>query len=300
MNFERGTAAYQIRRDAQYFATKVFGYRIMTKVYYKILLHTTPDLKNPKTLNEKINWLKLNDFPHNPLVIQCADKYRVREYVTESIGEEYLVPLIGVWDKAEDINYESLPDKFILKCNHGCAYNILVDDKKAIDTVATNKRLSKWLKEDFSYFNAEPQYHKISRKIICEKHLGQNLIDYKFWCLNGKTAFYYITSGAYGHASGRSLVHYYPDGSRTPFQREGYGSDDYPQDRAVIKQMMILAEKLAKPFPFVRVDFFMVDGHIYFSELTFTPGGGFNAHKPQSAFDKEGDKLDISGMINKK
>ena len=297
MNFERGTTAYKIRRAAQATATRLLGYTCMTKVFYRILLHTPPDLKNPKTLNEKISWLKLYDFPHNPLVIQCADKYRVREYVKEKIGEEYLVPLLGVWDHASEIDYDKLPDKFILKCNHGCAYNLLVDDKNALDTQAANKQLEKWLREDFSYFNAETQYHTIPRKIICEKHLGQNLMDYKFFCLNGKVAFYYITSGAYGHASGRSLVHYYPDGSRTPFQREGYGSNDYPQERPVIEKMMELSEKLSASFPFVRVDFFMVDGHIYFSELTFTPGGGYNAHKPQEAFDKEGDKLDISAEM---
>ena len=192
----------------------------------------------------------------------------------------YLVSLLGAWNSVSEIDFDSLPERCILKCNHGCAYNILVDDKAKLNIPATRKQLDKWLKEDFSLFNAEPHYHFISRKIVCEEHLGKNLVDYKFFCFNGKVHFYYASEGLLDDRSAK-MRHYMRDGSVAPFQREGYGEADFAYTETV-KEMIGLAELLASEFTFVRVDFFLANGRIYFAELTFTPGGGYMELSPNS------------------
>ena len=213
----------------------------------------------------------------------------IRIDLSKKIGDEILVHLLGVYNRASEIDFEKLPDKFILKCNHGCAYNILVNDKTKLNIPATKKQLDKWLKEDFSLFNAEPQYHFIPRKIICEKYLGENLIDYKFFCFNGHVEFYYVSEGLLNDRTAK-MKHYLRDGSVAPFQREGYAEADFPFDENV-KKMIEYAEILASDFTFVRVDFFLVEGKIYFAELTFTPGGGYNELTPSSYLLELGKKL---------
>ena len=121
------------------------------------------DLKNPRTFNEKLQWLKLYYYPQNDLAVKCADKYRVREYIKDKGYENTLVPLLGAWDNVEDIDWDSLPNKFVLKCNHGCAYNIVCNDKTEFDRIKAKKQLNTWLKEDFGAFNIEPHYSNIKK-----------------------------------------------------------------------------------------------------------------------------------------
>ncbi len=288
---DRNSIVYRVRRKCQAAATKVCGYKTMNQIYYRLIMHRKCNLKEPHTLNEKICWLKLYNYSQNPLAIQCSDKYRVRKYVKEKIGKEYLVPLIGQWDHADEIDFTKLPDKFILKCNHGCAYNIIVDDKNKLDVQGTKKILDSWMHEDFSLFNSEPQYHAIKRKIICEKHLGKQLVDYKFFCMNGKIRFYYVSSGLLDDRTA-AIRHYLANDTEAPFQRIGYKSADFVLDDK-LDEMKILAQKLAEEFPFVRVDFLLAENQIYFSELTYTPGGGYNVHEPQREFDKMGKYLKL-------
>jgi len=289
---QRDTYLYKLRRKCQCLATKVCGYSAMTKFYYRILLHEKCNLKNPQNMNEKICWLKLNKFVNDELVIKCADKFLVREYVKETIGEQYLVPLLGNWNKAEEIDFSKLPKKFILKCNHGCAYNILVDDKLVVDTKKIKLQLNNWLKEDFSLFNAEPHYKNIPKKIICEKHLGKNLKDYKFFCFNGKVEFYYISEGLLDDRTAK-MCHYLRNGEVAPYQRESYTQYNFELPEK-INEMVDLAEKLSKAFAFVRVDFIMdKNDDLYFSELTFTPGGGYNELSPKKYLDELGKKIEI-------
>ena len=127
-------------------------------------------------------------------MIDGADKYKVREYVKKKGLGDILVPLIGHWDKPEDIDWDSLPDKFVLKCNHGCAYNILCNDKNKFDKVEATKRLKKWMKEDFGAFNIETHYSQIKPHITCEEFLGDCIVDYKFFCFNGEPKYIYVSS----------------------------------------------------------------------------------------------------------
>lgn len=186
---DRDSILYKVRRKGQVIVHRIMPDEFMCKVYSKILLKKKVDLKNPKTFNEKIQWLKIHDFPQNKLVIQGADKYLVRQYVEEKNLGDILVPLLGEWDSAEKINWDQLPDKFVLKCNHGCAYNILCFDKNKFDKKNAIKQLNKWMKEDFGAFNIETHYSQIKPHITCEKYLGKCIIDYKFFGFNGEPKY---------------------------------------------------------------------------------------------------------------
>lgn len=136
---ERDSFIYKARRKIQVVAHKLFSNEFMSKLYFKIVLKEKLDLKNPRTFNEKLQWLKLYYYPQNDLAVKCADKYRVREYIKDKEYENTLVPLLGAWDNVEDIDWDSLPNKFVLKCNHGCAYNIVCNDKTEFDRIKAKK-----------------------------------------------------------------------------------------------------------------------------------------------------------------
>lgn len=289
---KRGSGLYKIRRKLQCLATKIVGYSGMTKIYYRIIMGEKCDLNNPRTFNEKICWLKINDFPKNQNVIDCTDKYEVRKYVKGKIGEEYLIPLLGNWDNSDAIDFSALPESFILKCNHGCGYNILVNRKCEVDINAIKLQLNKWLKEDFSLFNAEPHYHYIKRKIICEEYLGNDLVDYKFFCFKGKPEFFYVSAGLLNDDTA-VMKHFNVDGTVAPFQRTGYTERSFDIDRR-LPIMLDLASELSQPYKFVRVDFVIAKDRIWFSELTFTPGGGYNELTPSEYLVELGDRLNIS------
>ena len=233
-------------------------------------------LDNPQTFNEKIQWLKLYD--STPLKTRLADKYLVRDWVKEKIGEEYLIPLIGVWDNFDEIDFDSLPDQFVLKCNHGSGYNIIVTDKLKLDVEDAEKKINQWLNEDFAFKNGfEMHYSPIERKIIAEKYIensNSDLYDYKFWCFNGKVDYVQFLSER--NTNGLKMAFYDRKWEKQNFVYS------YPLDQKNIQKpnnldkMIELAEKLAEGFPHVRIDFYrMDDGKIYFGEITFTSASGF-------------------------
>lgn len=283
---------YNVRRKLQIAFYDVSSPETVSKVYFKKFMGYKLNLENPKTFNEKMQWLKLREWPNNELAIKCADKYRVREYIKEKGLENTLNELIGVWDNADDIDFDKLPKQFALKCNHGCGYNVIVDDKNKINIAETKQKLNKWLKEDFGKFNAEPHYSKIKPKIICEKYLGGNMTDYKFFCLNGKVEFMYIASG-FGEGVDEMMTYLDKDGKIAPFQRTSYKIKPDIEIPENFEKMKKLSEKLAKDFKFVRVDWYEVDGKIYFGELTFTPSGCLMKITPQKYDKILGDKLKI-------
>lgn len=283
----------------QVIAHKIVADEIMSKVYFKIVLGKTLDLKEPKTFNEKLQWMKLYYFPNNKQVVTCADKYAVRKYIEERGYKEQLVPLLGVWDDAKDIDWDELPNKFVLKCNHGCAYNIVVQNKIKINRKKTVHQLNQWLKEDFGAFNIELHYSKIKpHRIICEKFLGDNIIDYKFFCFNGKPKFIYVSSDLI-HDRQAQIGFFYLNGSKMPLKRDDYV--DIPQVTlpTFFPEMLDMAENLSKDFPFVRVDFFLANNRYYFAELTFTPSAGMMPFNPDIYDLKWGKMLDISVLIEK-
>ena len=276
---ERDSLLYKARRKCQVLAHKVVSNEAMSKLYFKIVLHKKLNLKNPQTFNEKIQWLKLYYYPKNPLVVNGSDKYAVREYITAKGYGDKLVPLLGVWDRAEDIDWDKLPDRFVLKCNHGCAYNIVVSDKSKLDKAATIKQLNEWLKEDFGAFNIEIHYSEIKRHVItCEEFLGENITDYKFFCFNGEPHCIYVSTDLI-HDRQAQIGFFYLDGKKMPLHRDDY--TDIPEVTlpSFYDEMKKASEDLCKDFPFVRVDFFIANNTWYFAELTFTPGAGMMPFK---------------------
>ena len=297
---ERDSILYKIRRKGQVFAHHILPDETMAKLYSYAVLKKKIDLDNPQTFNEKIQWLKIHELPYNPLVIQGADKYAVRKYIQNKGLGNTLVPLIGAWEKAEDIEWEKLPDKFVLKCNHGCAYNILCADKSKFDRAAAVKQLNKWMKEDFGAYNIELHYSKIKPHMItCEEYLGEMIIDYKFFCFNGEPKYIYVSSDLV-HDRQAHIGFFYLDGKKMPLIRDDYAPMDINELPPFFDSMKNDATILCQDFSFVRVDFFLANNTYYFAELTFTPSAGmmpFNPHR----YDLEwGQELDISREMNKR
>ena len=287
---ERNSFLYKLRRKGQTLAHKIMPNEVMSKLYYWIVLRRKLDLNNPQSFNEKIQWLKLYYFPQNSLVVKGTDKYAVREYITQKGYGDKLVPLLGVWDSAEDVEWHKLPEKFVLKCNHGCAYNIVVSDKSKLDKAETIKQLNEWLKEDFGAFNIEIHYSEIKHHvIICEEFLGESITDYKFFCFNGEPYCIYVSTDLIHDRQAR-IGFFWLDGKKMPLCRDDY--TDIPEITlpSFYDEMKKAAEVLCRDFPFVRVDFFVANNTWYFAELTFTPGAGMMPFNPEK-YDSEWGKM---------
>ena len=283
---------YKARRKIQRVLCSVFPQEFMSSLYYRIRIKEPLNLKTPTTLNEKLQWLKLYYCPNQDTVIQCADKYSVREYLSERNLEHLLNELIAVWDNADDIDWDILPQQFVLKCNHGCGYNIICADKSKLDTAEATKKLKAWMAEDYSKYDVEPHYARIPRKIICEKYLGPNVVNYNIYCMNGIPTFFSLASGL-GNGVDERLTYYYTDGRKAEFYNRRYPTDDVELS-PLLPQMVEYARLLSKDFPLVRVDLYDIDGTIVLSELTFTPGGALIPLAPPEANHKLGLQLDIS------
>ncbi len=232
------------------------------------------DLSRSESLggfNQKILWLILAC--RDPLVAACADKYRVRGYV-ESVGLKHiLAKLYGVYRVASEIDWDALPQKFAIKCNHGCGYNIICANKDALDTKEASAKLNMWLREDFGRKFYEPQYSKIKPLIVCEEYMeteaGLLPVDYKVYCFNGvpKAVLY-----CFERQSGLRLEWY--DTEWNPLEVGLIPNGRHAGKPACLDEMLEYAARLAMPFLFVRVDFYVKDGRPFFGEMTFTPAYG--------------------------
>lgn len=259
--------------------------------------HTPLDLDHPKTFSEKTQWLKLHGDLESkyPLV----DKYLVRDWVKEKIGEEYLIPLLGVWDHFDDIDFDSLPDKFMLKTNHGAGWNIPVLDKSKLDKADAKQKVETWLKLNYCYLmgGLDLQYKHIQPKIIIEKYIennGGDLYDYKFFCFNGEPKIILYVTGRYTDEH-EHMIFYDTDWNLQPFN---YDTPlEQPQDiprPANLEKMTELARTLCQGFDFVRVDLYSLpDGSIKFGELTLTCESGISRWHPASTNDYVGSLLHL-------
>lgn len=293
---ERDSLIYKTRRKLQVAAHKIFSNEIMSKFYYRIVLKKKLNLDNPQTFNEKLQWLKLYYYPENPLVVKCSDKYAVREYISEEGYKDLLVPLLEEWNRADEIDWDKLPEKFVLKCNHGCAYNIVCDSKSNLDKENTRKQLNAWLKEDFGAFNIEIHYSKIRpHKIICEEYLGANITDYKFFCFNGEPKFIYVSKDLI-HDRQAQIGFFNLDGSKMDLKRDDYADVKEIKLPRFFDEMKEVATNLCKDFPFVRVDFFLANDRYYFAELTFTPSACMMPFNPEKYDFEWGKLIDLKGL----
>lgn len=295
---ERDSYLYKLRRKGQALAHRILSDKFLSKLYFKIVLGKELDIDNPKTFNEKIQWLKLNYYPNNKLVIKCADKYRVRSFVKDKGLGNILVPLIGDWDNTKEIDWDNLPNKFVLKCNHGCAYNILCNDKLDFNKNYAIKQLNEWMKEDFGAFNLELHYSKIKPHITCEEFLGNCIMDYKFFCFNGEPKFIYVSNDLI-HDRQAQIGFFYLDGTKMAMTRDDYIDIPHVEIPDFFEEMKQAAIRLSKDFPFVRVDFFLANNRYYFAELTFTPGAGMMPFNPESYDLEWGRLLNIENLVTK-
>lgn len=285
----------RMQRKLRAAAFRMTSAEFVSKVYFRIVLKRKLHLDAPKSFNEKLQWLKLYYWPNEDKAIQCADKYAVREYI-RSIGKESVLnELYDVWDDTNDIVWDDLPDSFVLKCNHGCGYNIICPDKKLLDRAETIRQLDQWMHENYSEFGAEMHYAKIPRKIVCEKYLGDRVINYNIYVFNGKAVFLSVAGGL-GDGKDEHLTYYYPDGRMAPFRNARFEAKE-EELSPLLPDMIDMAESLSEGFPMVRVDLFDIEGHIVLSEMTFTPGCALIPFSPDGADAAIGDLLDISALI---
>ena len=250
------------------------------KKYYKKKSGKELDLNKPQTFSEKLNWYKLND--RNPLMAQCADKVAVREYVTEKGYADCLNEVYGVYDRVQDIDYDSLPNQFVIKAAHGSHMNYIVKDKSTFDWKHAKKMMKTWLHQDIYWSGREWVYRNIPKRIIIEKYLEDEtgeLRDYKFFCFNGKPQFMQLEVGRYTAFNTRNF--YDVEWNLLPFGKEiPHNPDIVVEKPHMFDEMIDLATILCKPFQFVRVDLYQANNKMYFGELTFFPAGGASDFVP--------------------
>lgn len=247
------------------------------KRWYYFKLGKKLNLENPITFDDKIQWMKIYD--RNPLKTKLADKVAVRDYIKEKIGEEYLIPLVGVEDYFDKIDFEGMPEKFVLKCNHGSGWNEIVRDKTKMDIPKIKRNFDYWMSLDYAFYSGfEMHYKGIERKILIESYMEQfdgNLYDYKIHCFMGKAKVIQVIGDR--NMDNHSAKQAFYD---TDWKRLHIDTGDYPlYDTDILKpsklnEMLTIADKLSQPFEYVRIDLYYVDNEIKFGEFTFTPNSG--------------------------
>lgn len=279
---------FSVRKWIQVFVSLQLAQRLPDDVFlrlkYYAFIGKKLNLDNPKTYNEKIQWLKLYD--RRPLYTSMVDKYAVKKYVSERIGQEYIIPELGVWDHPEDIDFDKLPNQFVLKVTHDSGGLVICKDKSKLDIAKAEKKLKNSLKRNYYALHREWPYKDVKRRIIAEAYMEDlktsELRDYKFFCFNGKVKMMFV-------ATGRQNAN---DETRFDFFDEKYNhldlinghpnADVLPECPKTFDTMKLLAEKLADGIPHVRVDFYEVNGKIYFGEMTFFHWSGFVPFQPES------------------
>ncbi|EJS00694.1 MULTISPECIES: ATP-grasp fold amidoligase family protein [Bacillus cereus group] len=251
------------------------------------------DLKKPMTFNEKLQWLKLYD--RNPEYTQLVDKLEVRKYIEKTIGKEYLIPLLGEWDKFEDIDFNLLPDQFVLKCTHDSGGLIVCEDKGALNLKRAKKKINRSLKRNFYYHGREWPYKNVKPRIICEKFMvdesGIELKDYKIFCFLGEPKIIQVDYNRFeGHKRNLYDVDWNYVSSSIKHPTDPARLIEKPEK---LEEMLQLARMLSKEYYHVRVDFYSIKDKIYFGEMTFYHGSGYEKFEPEEFGYKMGSWLQL-------
>lgn len=293
MQEEKLSVKLRIYRKICTLGMKVLPDKLYLSLLYQVRTGQKINWKNPKSFNEKLNWLKLYD--RRPEYVKMADKYEVREYIKEKLGEEYLIPICGVWDKVEEIDFSKLPEQFVLKCTHDSASVIICKDKQKFDEVAALQKLKYFLEINYFYPSREWPYKEIKPRIIAEQYMVDEscteLKDYKIYNFNGKPELIQVDFGRFIHHE-RNL--YSTDWEYIDEQIE------YPKNPAMqitkpdnLEEMLECAKKLSMGIPSVRTDFYSINGKTYFGEITFYQEGGFGKFENEIYARKLGDKIQL-------
>lgn len=256
------------------------------------------DLENPRSFTEKLNWIRIHG-DIEPYYIY-ADKLLVRKYIAEKVGEQYLVPLLGVWDNADDIDFDKLPDRFVLKATHGCGYNVLCTDKSSLPIKLSRKQLNSWLRENYGEMKRERQYRHCQPRIFCEEYLDEpgGLYDYKFYCFHGVPM--YCQCIGERNLNAFKCDFYDMDWNLMPFTfpilvHHSHPHLDKPKEKpAAHATMLEIARKLSAGFAFIRIDLYCVADKVYCGEITIIPANGQGLIVPDEWNLKVGALLDLS------
>lgn len=263
---------------------------------YKFRTGKSLNLENPSSFNEKMYWLKLND--RKPFYTLLCDKIEVKKIIEKELGPEYIVPTIDTWDSSDDIDFEKLPNKFVLKCNHDSGSVIVCRDKSKLNIKKTRKAINKCLKTDYFLKTREWPYKNINRKVFAEQYVesedGTSMVDYKFFCFNGEPKFLYVSQGLENHQTA-SISFFDLDGNRLPFKRSDFKAIEHFEKPSNFEEMKKIAKTLAKlsQSKHVRIDLYSINNRIYFSEFTFFTCGGCIPFEPASADDEIGKMLKL-------
>lgn len=272
-----------------------FAWPGLIKLSMRLELGEKVDLKNPKTFNEKIQWLKLYD--RRSIKTELADKYAVRKWVKETIGDKYLIPLLGVWDSFDQIDFDKLPEKFVLKATHGCGCNIVVNNKASFDKTSAGRNFNKWFKINYAYFTGELHYETIKPHIIAEQYLengGGDLYDYKVFCFNGKAKYIMYLCD---RKNGLKMAFYNTKWEKQPFTYSYPQMEGEVEKPKCLDELINISEKIAEQFDLVRVDFYILnDGSIKFGEVTLASAGGYCKWFPPEYNRILGDMVNLSGV----
>ncbi len=263
---------------------------------YFIIFGKRINWKNPQTYNEKLQWLKIYD--RNPLYAIMADKYLVKDYVAKILGNEYIIPTIGVWDRPEDIDWETLPEQFVLKCNHNSGTGMVIcKDKSQLDITKVVVGLKRGLKENYFIYNREWPYKNIPRKIIAEKFMVDEkygeLRDYKFFCFDGEVKFMFIATNRSQGEHAVRFDFFDADFNHLKVLHGHPNADIKPEKPSLFEEMKVIAAKLSKDIPSSRIDLYEINGKIFFGEITFSHWGGFMPFEPEEWDKKFGDYITL-------
>ena len=266
--------------------------RAYLSIKYRLLIGKKLTLKKPQTYNEKLQWLKLYD--RNPEYTKMVDKYEVRKYVAEKIGEEYLIPLLGVWDSFDEIDFDKLPEQFVLKCTHDSGGLVICKDKGKFDTESARRKINKCLKRNYFWQSREWPYKNIKPRIIAEKYMvdesGTELKDYKFFCFNGEPKALFIATD---RPHDTKFDFYDIEFNHLPFTNGHPNADREIKKPAGFDEMAQLARKLSEGLCHVRIDLYDINGKIYFGEITFFHWSGMTPFEPEEWDYKFGEMIKL-------
>lgn len=285
-----------IKKISIYILTKINFKCIKDKTFIKIKYYFVMDkklnLENPKTFNEKLQWLKLYD--RNPEYTKMVDKYEAKKYVLNLIGEEHIIPTLGIYNNFEEINLAKLPDKFVIKPTHTSGNVYICKDKNIINLEKLRKLINKWLKRKYYYLHREWPYKNIKPRIIIEKYMSTEkqpeLIDYKFFCFNGEPKILLVCSG---RSKKLKKTWFDVKWNKLDLEEGNCETDGTLKKPKNLDLMIELARKLSRKIPFVRIDFYENDSRVYFSEITFYPNSGFEKFKPEKYDKILGDMIEL-------
>ncbi len=284
----------RLLRGLVYRLSRFFPDRKYLEILFPLRTGYTLNLECPQSFNEKLQWLKLND--HSPKYQQMVDKVEAKKYVANIIGEEYIIPTLGVYKSPDDIEFDALPDQFVLKCTHDSGSVFICTDKDNFDRKTVVRKLRKCLKSNYYPYNREWPYKHIRPRIIAEKYMEnpgcRELLDYKIYCFHGKPMYCQVVSD---RKTRKSMDFFDCNWNHQPFHKSkeypfALKTPTMPENYA---QMLELARKLSEGITFVRVDFYEIKGKVYFGELTFFPASGMGGFEPMEWDYKFGDLIHL-------